>query len=188
MVFQSRIGRDHLCGRCLVASRQYDSARAYGIYSGTLLVLVHQLKYRGQAGLGAPLGRLLYAAFCRWFSHVAPDLIVPVPLHPRRFRQRGFNQAYQLVRGWPSVGRPEIARELLVRRRSTPPQTGLGRRDRRKNIRGAFEVEAGKRISGKRILLVDDVMTTGATLNECARVLRVAGAARVDCLTLARSL
>jgi len=153
-----------------------------------LLVLVHQLKYRGRTVLGAPLGRLLYAAFVRWFSHDPPDLIIPVPLHARRLRQRGFNQAYQLVRGWPSRERSGIAREVLVRRRPTPPQTGLGRRDRRKNIRGAFTVADGKRIDGKRILLIDDVMTTGATLNECAGVLRSAGAARVDCLTLARSL
>jgi ComF family protein len=194
IVFQSRQGEDHLCGRCLAEPRHFDSARAFGLYQGPLMALVHQLKYRRKSALGVPLGRLLHATYAAHCGCRPPELVVPVPLHARRLRQRGFNQAHQLVRAWPQFSRrtpaggPRLARGLLLRRHATPPQTGLGRRDRRANIKGAFAVADPRPIAGRRILLVDDVMTTGATLDECARVLRAAGAAGVDCLTLARSV
>ena len=194
IVFKSRQGRDHICGRCLKRSRHFEAARAFGLYHGPLMALVHQFKYRGRSRLGAPLGRLMFAVFAKHFGHRRPDLVLPVPLHRRQFRRRGFNQAYLLASGWSKAAAdsgadaPEIERSLLVRLRATAPQAGLGRKKRMENIRHAFGVTDGNMIDGRNILLVDDVMTTGATLDECARVLKLAGAARVDCLTLARAV
>ena len=126
---------------------------------------------------------MLLEAFERFFGDWTYDFLVPVPLHPKRLRRRGFNQARLLLRVWPQT--PTDG--LLVRVRHTQTQTGLNRRQRRRNIRGAFEVTDGDVVAGGRVLLVDDVFTTGATVNECARILRTAGACRVDVLTLARA-
>jgi ComF family protein len=123
-----------------------------------------------------------------------PDLIVPVPLHIRRFRERGFNQSWMLVQEWPELFRrrhsgtlPELVRDALVRHRWTEPQAGLDRRRRKTNIKGAFSVSGHVDILGKRVLLVDDVYTTGATAEECASVLLKNGASDVHILTLART-
>ncbi len=196
IVFASRRGDDHLCGDCLTAPKHFDDARAFGVYDGSLMALIHQFKYRGKTRLGAGLGELLAAAFVRCFAGREPEVLAPVPLHGRRFRQRGFNQAHLLAvhlagalrRGETGLQAGRLERELLRRRRPTRPQTGLGRRQRHANIRNAFQVSDPARVDGKRILLIDDVMTTGATVNECARVLKAGGAARVDILTLARGV
>jgi ComF family protein len=116
------------------------------------------------------------------------DLIMPVPLHPSRLRWRGFNQAALLGNAVARrLGRPLDAGSL-VRVRETDPQTGKNMRERRQNIRDAFAIRRPARIANRRVLLVDDVMTTGATVDECARTLLAAGARRVDVLTLARAL
>jgi len=122
-------------------------------------------------------------------------LIIPVPLHPRKLRRRGFNQSYLLVAKWPRYfsgenggRRIEIKADLLRRVRWTAPQTGLGRRERQNNIKGAFSLPNGVPVENCSILLVDDVYTTGATVTECARVLLTGGADRVDVLTLARAI
>ena len=124
------------------------------------------------------------------------DLVVPVPLHARRLKTRGFNQAFLLVKDWPcfagasgiNITDSLIDRHLFVRDRWTEPQTGLNRKERMGNIKGAFSVTDASKISGKRILLVDDVYTTGATADECSRVLVNNGAEQVDVLTLARAM
>jgi ComF family protein len=123
-------------------------------------------------------------------------MVLPIPLHLRRWRQRGFNQAQMLVDAWAKSGggtdrnRPQFpkARRTFVRSKPTPPQTGLGKRARRQNIRGAFTVVDPGAVKGSHILLVDDVYTTGATANEAARVLKRNGAACVDILTVARTM
>lgn len=121
-------------------------------------------------------------------------LIVPVPLHPSRRRERGFNQSELLAVGLArALGRqragaaPQVAKDCLRRKRATPPQTGLSVAARRENLRGAFEVIKPDAIRGRSIVLVDDVMTTGATLSACARALKHAGAAQVMGFTLARA-
>lgn len=187
-------GEDHTCGVCLTSSRKFDSARACGCYDNGLKHLIHAFKYRNIPQLAQPLGELLAWGFRKYFSDQGIDLVVPVPLHPRRMRSRGFNQAYLLAReispGSQELEQnrdlPMIGPKTMVRIRATRPQTGLGRELRRKNIRNAFRVRRTEAVKGKSILLVDDVYTTGVTVNECARMLKKAGADRVAVLTLAR--
>ena len=163
-------------------------ARAVGVYDQSLRTAIQALKFKAGVQLAKPLGCMLYQTFRRYWSPGEIDLIAPIPLHRRRFRQRGFNQAYLLIANWPMRGETEIVRDLLVRQRATPPQTGLDRRQRRINIKNAFAVRRSGQSAGKRVLLVDDVLTTGATAEACARVLLKDGARQVDVLTLARAL
>ncbi len=195
-VFISRQGEDHLCGGCIESPKKFRKARAVGVYQNGLLKAVHCLKYKGRTELARPLGALLFAGFRRLWPPGDIDLVVPVPLHAKRMRIRGFNQSMLLLRDWPKpmglagfgTFETKIAPDILKRSKPTQPQTGLGRRERMKNLRGAFVVTAPDRVKKQRILLVDDVYTTGATANACAGALRRAKAARVDVLTLARTM
>lgn len=188
LVFQSREGEDHLCGRCLDQPGAFSRARATGIYDDSLRIAIHALKFKGKVALAGPLGKLLLDTFQYYWTAGDIDVVAPVPLYRRRFRRRGFNQAYLLVRRWALSGETVIIRDLLVRTRATAPQTGLDRRQRRSNIKNAFAVSRCGQSAGKRVLLVDDVLTTGATADACAEVLLRDGAKRVDVLTLARAL
>ena len=188
LVFKSRTGHDHLCGRCLERDGNVTRARAAGIYDRSLRTAIHALKFKGQVTLARPLGALLWQAYRHHWPNGDIDLVAPVPLYRRRMRQRGFNQAYLLVRDWRLPAGTVIDRELLARTRDTQPQTGLDRRQRQSNIKNAFAVNHRGPLAGRRVLLVDDVLTTGATAEACAAVLMRSGAARVDVLTLARAL
>jgi len=188
LVFKSRQGEDHLCGRCLDRPGAFSRARAAGIYDQSLRMAIHALKFKGWVGLAGPLGGLLLDTFRRYWASGDIDVVAPVPLHRRRFHRRGFNQAHLLVRRWRLPGETVVVRDLLVRTRATAPQTGLDRRQRRTNLENAFSVSRPGQITGKRVLLVDDVLTTGATVNACATALIRDGAGRVDVLTLARAL
>ena len=116
------------------------------------------------------------------------DLLVPVPLHWTRLFLRRYNQAVLLAQAVRAAGGPEVAADWLVRRRRTPIQGHLGPAARERNVRGAFALRARRSVAGKRVVIVDDVLTTGATVTECARLLKRAGAASVGVLTLARAL
>ena len=196
IMFKSKEGDDHLCQNCIKEPKIFEIARAPGIYDRTLKKAIHSFKYRGKIQMARPFGKLLFAAFIRFWDIKNIDLIVPVPLHLRRLRARGFNQAYLLVRSWKQLAAKlsidmsdiSVERNVLVRSKWTEPQTGLGRKKRIKNIKNAFKVRDCSGIAGKRILLVDDVFTTGATANECAKTLISNGAKRVDVLTLARAM
>jgi ComF family protein len=196
VVFESKAGGDHVCEACLRNEKPFGMARACGIFDGALMAAVHAFKYGEKVRLSLPLSKLLMAAFLKFWRQRRVDLIVPVPLHARRLRERGFNQAYLLVRHWASAlktpGFPvqdiEIGRRVLKRIRWTPPQTGLGRRERQANIKKAFALSAPEAVRDCRVLVVDDVYTTGATVGECARVLIKGGAREVDVLTLARTM
>lgn len=188
LMFTSRAGEDHLCGPCLDRPGWFGRARAGGIYDQTLQIAIHALKFKGKVHLAEPLGVFLFDAFGRYWGSGEIDMVAPVPLHGRRFRQRGFNQAYLLVHRWPLPPETVLVRDLLIRTRDTTPQTGLNRRQRRVNIRNAFSMGCSGQSTGKRVLLVDDVLTTGATVDACARVLIRDGASRVDVLTLARAV
>jgi ComF family protein len=168
-----------------------------GGYQDSLKEVIHQFKYKGKSGLGNPLGRLLFLAYLHCWRLNEFDLVLPVPLHPKRQRQRGFNQAYILIKEWPAIakrwmstnGRFTVAHRLLQRKRWTDPQVGLDPSRRRQNVRGAFGINPqAKAMKGQHVLLVDDVYTTGATLSECTRLLLRNGAARVEVLTLAKAL
>ena len=191
--FQGRSGGDHLCGECLAGPPAFSRARAAGIYDGALLCLVHGYKYRFRTELAVPLAGLLLDAFHRFWERREIDAVIAVPLHYRRRRRRGFNQAELLIRCWKRCAEPRgapgpLLPGALVRGRSTAAQTGLGRRERAENTRGAFLLGPNTKIEGMHLLLVDDVLTTGATAQACSRVLIQAGARRVDVLTLARSV
>ncbi|MDP2646181.1 MAG: phosphoribosyltransferase family protein [Desulfobacterales bacterium] len=194
-MFNSREGRDHVCQQCLEQPGRFGKARAYGIYDRALMQVIHCYKYKGDLQLAAPLGWLLFSEFVRHWSGQEIDLIVPVPLHIRRFRKRGFNQAYLLIADWVKkaaaceVKLPDfqIAPDLLFRSKHTDPQTFLSRKRRMENIRNAFALNRRADVKGKRLLVVDDVYTTGATVDECIKVLCRHGAANVDVLTLAQA-
>ncbi len=132
--------------------------------------------------------KLMYPALQTLFQDHSMDLIVPVPLHIRRLREREFNQALLLARELSKRTGIPYHERTLRKIKDTPFQTALKGRERRKNVKGAFHVEKREEIKGKTILLVDDVYTTGATVNECARTLLKGGAARVAVLTLARAI
>lgn len=194
-IIKSRAVEDLLCGDCIRREKHFIKARAAVKYDGVVLNLIHSFKYRGKTGLAKPLGRLLYIALCRHFDPSRLHRVIPVPLHPKRLRTRGYNQALLMARHWPrprdagdgETSGPRIDDTILSRRKNTVTQTGLGKAERRKNIDNAFAVTDCATIRGEQVLLIDDVYTTGSTLEECARVLAAAGAARVDVLTLARA-
>lgn len=165
---------------CRSGGRGFDEAFCYGSYEGTLRKLIHLFKYSGVRRLAQPLAALLADALPRDRQF---DLVTAVPLHWRRRWQRGYNQAELLgraiarARGIPSAN-------VLRRVAATRAQAGLSNAQRRENVAGAFR--ARRRVAGLRILIVDDVMTTGATLGACARALKKAGAKSVSVLSLAR--
>jgi ComF family protein len=194
--FVSPHGPDHLCGQCSEHPFRFQSARAAGLYEGGLRSAIHQLKYYGRDHLAGPLGRLLWQSLLRYWDPRRFDRIVPVPLHPRRLRERGFNQAHLLVRRWPlfaakaglQIPSNWIDARMLKRHKSTLPQTALNKAQRGTNLRHAFRVGENRSIRNERILLVDDVMTTGTTADTCAQTLLHDGAAEVCVLTLARAV
>ena len=167
------------CTLCRSGLRGFDAAYCYGSYEGALRELIHVYKYGRVQTLAKPLGDLLAAALPREERF---DAVTAVPLHWRRQWQRGFNQSELLA---PRYGIPVV--RALRRVRSTETQAGLSNTRRRENVATAFECRRGARaLAGKRILLIDDVMTTGSTAAACARVLKRAGAAKVALLTVAR--
>jgi ComF family protein len=189
-MFKGRVGGDHLCGRCREQPPAFFMARAALVYDQSLVDVIHCFKYKGKLQLAAPLGLLLRQAFVRYWADARVEAMLPVPLHGSRLRVRGFNQSELLVREWKNglagAPVPPMVAGALRRVRATASQAGLGRREREANIRGAFAVRRAETIAGRHLLLVDDVVTTGATAAEAARVLLESGAARVDVLALAR--
>jgi ComF family protein len=149
---------------------------------------ISRFKYHGASRLAKPLGTFLAEYKDSDFPFSDFELILCVPLHPRRLRQRGFNQSLLLARRVSRAHSIPLNFTALQRTRHTQPQTQLSGPERQKNIRGAFEVRRPEAIAEKEILLIDDVFTTGATVQECAKVLLKAGAKRVDVLTLARAM
>lgn len=188
-------GQGFVCGECRRDSPHFDGARSYGLYRGALRGAILELKFHRRERLGFRLGSLLAVAWSGYppLGEALEPVLVPVPLHRARRRQRGYNQAEALARGLArELGRRErdgvpVEVACLLRTKATPPQTGLSFRARLENVRGAFEVAAPERVRGRLVVMVDDVMTTGATLSACAAALKRAGAAQVLGLTLARA-
>ena len=181
-VFVDREGGDRLCGDCLKEPPPFARARAAALYEGPVAAAIKGFKFSRQMAYLPVLQSWLKRPPCRELA-VAADLVIPVPLPPRRLKARRFNQAWLLAEAFPDLPH---AREALVRVRHTVPQVGLNPKERRDNVKGAFAVPDPALVKDKHVLLVDDLYTTGATARECARVLKRAGACRVEVLTVAR--
>jgi len=185
--FAEGTDEDHLCEDCLRKRPLYKAARAPYVYDGPLMTAIHQFKYGGKSYLADSLGPFLSEFAQSWLNKPDGLLTVPVALHKKRLRERGFNQSLLLARHVAGRLHTELDFLSLRRVRYTLPQTGLGREERRKNVRDAFTLENPGGFKDRPILLIDDVATTGNTLNECARVLKKAGCKDVFCLVLART-
>jgi ComF family protein len=178
--------QSHICGNCLEKRPDYDQARAVASFETIIMDAIHKFKYGRNITMGNSLGSLLADFTFPDFDFSEYSMLIPVPLHIKKLRERGFNQALLLAgKVAKKYGLP-INFSLLKRRRFTLTQTGLNKTEREKNIRGAFYMTDRKKVAGKNIILIDDVYTTGATTNECARTLLKAGAQKVSVLTLAR--
>jgi ComF family protein len=175
-----------LCSACRKHLPGFDYARSAARYEDVMREALHAFKFRGRRGLAAPLGDLLVEATEGRLPAGVPAVLVPVPLHPRRERERGFNQASLLARRVGLAWGVPVGGDVLVRVVATPSQTELDAPARRANVRAAFRLRRPELIAGRHVLLVDDILTTGATLSECARCLREGGAATVGALTVAR--
>ncbi len=181
-------GNVYLCPDCLVREYAFDSACSAGVYEGALQEAIHALKYGGHIALADPLAGLMIRAFPTTFLARHTDVVVAVPIHHSRLLERGFNQSEELARRLCKAVPLPMESGVLVCRRMTSHQARLPKEARAENIENAFEVRNARPIRGKRVLVVDDVFTTGATMNEAARVLRDAGAVEVRGFTLARSI
>lgn len=191
---------DSLCAECRLGEYEFDRARSYGIYAGKLRAAILLVKFRRRERLGQRLGELLYS-ICSSLDEInreVPWVLLPVPLHRLRERQRGYNQAELLARGLSQALKrrsrsdrqrkaPRVETHCLRRLRPTTPQSGLHSKARQENVRGVFGVTSPERVRGRVAVLIDDVMTTGATASACASVLKRAGAQQVIVLTLARA-
>jgi ComF family protein len=179
-------GADHLCGICLRRQYSFDRARSLLVYTPAIAPIILGLKFGGQLNVLPSLAALTAHSTC-----VAdlgnPDWIIPIPLHGQRLRQRGFNQTTLIARASFPQWRHKIRFDLLTRTRPTVPQSQLSGQLRRTNLTNAFALAPKAEIRGRHFLLIDDVLTTGSTVNECAKLLRRGGAGRIEVYTVARS-
>lgn len=169
-----------VCGQCLKKAPPFSKVITYGLYEDILAEAINQLKFYGIKRISKTLGRLLLS-----LDLPETDGIVPVPITIKRLRERGFNQALLIARIIAKESKVPLLMDTLLKKKETPPQIGLSAKERLLNLKNAFEVKGN--IKGLRLLLVDDVMTTGATVTECSKVLMKAGAEEVIVLTLARA-
>lgn len=182
-----RIGHRYTCSMCRNHAPGFDRARSAVRYSGAVCGALQRFKYNHDMSPLTDLGRLLDACIDAHYRSEPLDAVAYVPLYPSRERARSYNQSRLLARAVARTrGIPLVSRKCLRRVRETGTQTGLNARERRANVRKAFAVGDRGWIEGRRLLLIDDVMTTGATVSECARALKAAGAVRVHVASVAR--
>lgn len=174
------------CASCQLDPPHYDAHRSLFLFDAVMKDLIHQLKYHAAFWV-----RHVFTPAIADFASCHPDaagkdaLLVPMPLHAQRLRERGFNQSALLTRFWQRVLHHPVAHDALRRVKQTPSQTGLSREERQKNLADAFYVPHPSRLADRHIILIDDVHTTGASLSAAAQALKQAGALRVDALTVA---
>ncbi|MEI8241819.1 MAG: ComF family protein [bacterium] len=186
LLIEGRSTHEFDCSACQEHPPAFDRARSAGRFGGVLREILHQFKYGGATWLRQDLADLLHGCVLARYAAEEVDLVLPVPLHRQKQRDRGYNQAALLAAALaPRLGRP-YAGDVLARTRATPTQTRLHADQRRRNVRGVFAVLAPEWVRGRTVLLVDDVMTTGATLSEAAATLKRAGAWRIWTVTVAR--
>lgn len=175
----------HYCGTCLKRPPPFSKVHVIGHYRGNIKIAIQRLKYRNQVNLAKPLGTFLGEVLISDMQKFSPHCIVPVPLHPKRLKQRGYNQALELARPVARQMAIPLNTRLLQRIRNTPRQQGLSALERSKNMRNAFALTA--EAQGLNILLIDDVMTTAETARECCRTLLKGGAAEVQVAVVGRA-
>ncbi len=178
----------HLCQECLEKRPHFTYHRSYGSYRGKLKDAILLYKYRRFQVLGGDFARLILRRLGKeeniWWK---ADVIIPVPLHPKRKKKRGFNQAQVIAAGLARLKGIELEENVLVKAKNVLPQTFLETEERKRNVSGAFRVVDEEKIKGKIVILVDDVYTTGSTVRECSMVLKEAGVKEVRALTLAQA-
>lgn len=181
-------GEPHFCGNCLKKRPPFSHHRSCAKYEGILKDIIILYKYRHFQVLGKDLAffidRILVEKEEIWEG---VNAVVPVPLHPRRKKKRGFNQSQIIAKELAKMRRVELVEGILVKAKNVPPQTSLEVNERQQNVRGAYKVIKGERIRGKVILLVDDVYTTGSTIRECSSVLKEAGVKEIRALSIAQA-
>jgi competence protein ComFC len=182
--------RDTECCFCQSAGRTIEDrkilmVRSLGRFDDYYRELIHRFKYGKKIPLGRRLGQRLGEAINGNSAFLESDFLIPVPLHKSRYRERGFNQSEVVAEEISKVTEVSVLKNVLKRKKNTKDQTNLSPQQREENVRGAFVVTQPEMISGKSIILVDDVITTGATLSECARMLKQAGAGRILGMTIA---
>jgi len=186
--FISKEGESHPCGACVTHRKYFTMARAWGAFEGSLQEAIHRWKYEGKTRLTPFFAEWMVKGLNRYWEPDSLDLLIPVPLYTQRLRERGFNQALLLVKELSRRTGIPYRKTILQKKKPTIPQVNLSGAEREKGLRGAFHIIRNEELLGKSVLLVDDVYTTGATVNECSKVLLRGGAERVDVLTLAHAL
>jgi len=172
-----------VCGDCLQDGPAFDSARSFGLYEGALRKAINLLKYHHVKRLSGPLSDILLQV-----EIPRVEAVLPVPLYKQRLRQREFNQSALIAKYLAKSLGSILVLDALVKLRDTKPQVGLSSNERRKNMKNAFGLQNKEAVKGKDILLIDDVSTTGATIRECSKVLKKAGANSIHVLTLAHGM
>ncbi len=172
-----------LCGQCLQRKPNFDLAWSPFIYAQPLEWMIHQLKFNAKLAFGRVLGNLAVQHLPDWLEK--PDCIIPVPLHPRRLRERGFNQSLELAKGIAGHLHIEISTGCCSRPVYTQPQTGKDAKQRKRNIKGAFLFNNQEQY--RHVAIFDDVITTGSTVSELARIIKKSGVPRVDVWSIARA-
>ncbi|MBU1486548.1 ComF family protein [bacterium] len=180
--------KDPLCEPCQRKKRQFHLSRSAAPFFGNVRECIHLFKYSKKMALAKPLGDLMLKALFSFWPDLEIDLILPVPLHPDKEDSRGFNQAYLLARQISKSIKVPAVKSNLQRIVNTASQTSLSPKERLKNVKGAFKIKRPEALAGKKILLIDDVFTTGATVEECSRILKAAGVREVNVFTLARTV
>jgi ComF family protein len=186
--FISKEVESHPCGACVTHRKYFTMARSLGVYEGSLQEAIHHWKYEGKTNLTPFFSEWMAEGLKRYWKPDSFDFLIPVPLHTQRLRERGFNQALLLVKELSRRTGIPYRKTILQKKKPTIPQVNLSGTEREKGLRGAFQVIGKEELLGKSVLLVDDVYTTGATVNECSKVLLRWGAERVNVLTLAHAV
>lgn len=177
-----------VCGSCISASPDFDVTYAVFLYQFPIDVMMQRYKYGNSLSIGDTFGQFLSNKLLLEKQQKSIDMIIPMPMHPQRLKERGFNQAIEIAKALNKdlTHNKILDYKSVIRQKLAPPQTNLPLKQRAKNIKGAFIVKGD--LAGKRIAIVDDVMTTGASLNELAKTLKKAGAVHVECWVIARTL
>ncbi len=182
--FHGPQGTGHICGQCIKNPPSFDTARSVFQYQGSVRTLIHRIKYNDDGHALRALASL--ATEYALLDHLKPDMVIPVPLHSKRLRKRGFNQSLRLAGTiFPHI---PLGMDILTRTLNTKPQTELSMKERHRNVKNAFETASPLPEGWKIILLLDDVYTTGATVKACAKALKRAGAKEVHVFTVARTV